>query len=106
MNSPTLINSVRDGASSHMSSSLISESLMQVKVPVALELGRAQVTIAELSQLQDGSVLPLDRTLDEPLDVLVNGTPVARAEVVQVEGRFAIRITELLDQQAAEDVSA
>jgi flagellar motor switch protein FliN len=106
MNPPMLINSVRDGASSPMSGSLITKSLLQLKVPVVLELGRVQVTIAELSELQDGSVLPLDRTLEEPLDVLVNGTPIARAEVVQVEGRFAIRITELLDQQAAEGVSA
>ena len=74
----------------------LSDALLDVKLPVALELGRTELSVAELSQLQDGTVLPLDRDLDAPLDVMVNGTVVAHAEVVQVDGKFALRITEVL----------
>ena len=50
----------------------------------------------------DGTVLPLDRDLDAPLDVMVNGTVVAHAEVVQVDGKFALRITEVLKNDSQE----
>lgn len=75
--------------------------LGDVAVSVTVELGRTHLPLKEVLALDAESVVPLDRLTDELLDVLVNGKPIARAEVVTQDGRFAMRIVELLGGEGA-----
>jgi len=68
---------------------------------VTAELGRMTLSIADILKLGLGSVVSLDRTVSEPVDLLVQGVPFARGEVVVIEDRFAIRIREILDPKQA-----
>ena len=70
--------------------------ILDVDVDLALEVGRATLSVRNLLQLNQGSVIELDRAAGEPLDVLVNGTLVARGEVVVVNDNFGIRLTEIV----------
>lgn len=70
--------------------------LLDVPLQVTVELGRTERQIREILSLVPGGVLELDRLAGDPLDVLINGKRIARAEVVVVDERFAIRITEIL----------
>jgi flagellar motor switch protein FliN/FliY len=70
--------------------------LLDVPLDLTVEIGRARVAIRELLQLGQGSVLELGKAAGEPLDVLVNGKPVARGEAVMVNDRFGIRLTDIL----------
>ncbi|HZF16659.1 MAG TPA: flagellar motor switch protein FliN [Steroidobacteraceae bacterium] len=70
--------------------------IMDVTVNVTLEVGHAEITVRELLQLTQGSILELDRPAGDPLDVLVNGVRVARGEVVVVNDKFGIRLTEVI----------
>jgi flagellar motor switch protein FliN/FliY len=70
--------------------------ILDVGVNVALEVGRTRITVRELLQLTQGSILELDRLAGEPLDVLVNGVKVARGEVVVVNDKFGIRLIEVI----------
>ncbi len=71
--------------------------LLDVAVSVTAELGRVTMSIGEILKLGIGSVVGLDRSISEPIDLLVQGVPFARGEVVVIEDRFAIRIQEILD---------
>jgi flagellar motor switch protein FliN len=73
--------------------------LLDVTVTVTAELGRVTRSIGEILKLGVGAVVELDRPVAEPVDLLVQGVRIARGEVVVVQGRFAIRITELADQK-------
>jgi flagellar motor switch protein FliN/FliY len=73
--------------------------VLDIPVTLALELGRTRMSIRELLQLSQGSVVKLDRPAGEALDVLVNGCLIARGEVVVVNERFGLRITEILSPQ-------
>jgi flagellar motor switch protein FliN len=70
--------------------------ILDVSVTLALEVGRARMSVRELLQLAPGAVVELDRLANEPLDVLVNGVRVARGEVVVVNEKFGIRLTEVV----------
>lgn len=70
--------------------------IMDVAVTVALEVGRTNISVRELLQLTPGTIVELDRLAGEPLDVLVNGIKVARGEVVVVNEKFGIRLTEVV----------
>ncbi len=70
--------------------------IQNVEMEVTVELGRAHMTVRELLALTSGDVIELDRLATAPVDVLVNGTLIARAEVVVVEDEFGIRITEVV----------
>lgn len=72
------------------------DALLDVPLVVSVELGRTERQIRDILTLVPGSVLELDRLAGDPLDVLVNGRRVARAEVLVVDEQFAIRITEVL----------
>jgi flagellar motor switch protein FliN/FliY len=72
-------------------------SLMDVTVTVTAELGRIKRSIGSILKLGVGSVVDLDRNMAEHVDLLVQGTLLARGEVVVVEDRFAIRIKEIVD---------
>ncbi len=73
--------------------------LMDVALPVSIELGRTQLSISEILALGPGSVVELARLAGEPVDVMVNHKLVARGEVVVVEENFGVRITQLVTPQ-------
>lgn len=68
-----------------------------IPVRLAVEVGSASLTVARVFDLQAGAVIVLDRQVDEPLDIRVNGTLIARGEIVAIEGRYGVRVTELAD---------
>ena len=70
--------------------------ILDVQVTLSLEVGRARIPIRNLLQLNQGSVVELERVAGEPLDVYVNGTLVAQGEVVVVNERFGVRLTEVV----------
>lgn len=72
--------------------------ILDVPVTLSMELGRTQIDIRNLLQLNQGSVVELDRLAGEPLDVMVNGTLIAHGEVVVVNERFGIRLTDVISQ--------
>ena len=72
------------------------DSILDVPVTLAMEIGRARINIRNLLQLNQGSVVELDRLAGEPLDVLVNGTLIAQGEVVVVNEKFGIRLTDIV----------
>lgn len=69
--------------------------LADVSLRVSVEVGSASLTLASLLELGEGSVLELDRQVNEPLDLLVNGTLIAHGEIVETNGRYGIRIIEV-----------
>ncbi|MCD6359915.1 MAG: FliM/FliN family flagellar motor switch protein [Armatimonadetes bacterium] len=71
--------------------------LRRLSVDVDVRLGGATITIGELMDLQAGSVLALDRSVDEPVELLVGEQVVARGELVSVEGEVGVRIVELIE---------
>ncbi|MBN1809617.1 MAG: flagellar motor switch protein FliN [Planctomycetes bacterium] len=75
-----------------------SEVLGDVPVEISIELGRVKLTIGELMDLRRGAVVDLDRLAGEPVDVLANGTVVARGEVVLVNDYYSVRITDIVDE--------
>jgi flagellar motor switch protein FliN/FliY len=70
--------------------------ILDIPLKVSVELGRTKVVIKDLLQLGQGSVLELDKLAGEPLEVLVNGKLVARGEVVVVNEKFGIRLTDII----------
>ena len=70
--------------------------ILDVPVTLALEVGRTKMTIRDLLRLNQGSVVELERSADEPMDLLVNGTLVAKAEIVIVEEMFGIRLIDVV----------
>jgi flagellar motor switch protein FliN/FliY len=70
--------------------------ILDVPVTLSLEVGRAQMSVGRLLRLSQGSVVELDRNAGDPLDVLVNGALVARGEIVIVNDKFGIRLTDVL----------
>ena len=73
--------------------------ILNIPVEVSLELGRTKMDLRDLLQLGQGSVVELERMIDEPLDVLVNGTLVAHGEVVVVDNKFGIRLTDIVSPE-------
>ncbi len=72
------------------------DAIVDIPVTLSVEIGQTQLSIRNLLQLNQGSVVELDRLAGEPLDVLVNGTLVAHGEVVVVNDKFGIRLTDVL----------
>jgi flagellar motor switch protein FliN/FliY len=70
--------------------------ILDIPVQLAMEVGSTSISIRNLLQLNKGSVIELDRLAGEPLDVLVNGTLIAHGEVVVVNDRFGIRMTDVI----------
>jgi flagellar motor switch protein FliN/FliY len=70
--------------------------ILDVAVTLALEVGRTRMPVRELLQLAPGAIVELDRLAGEPLDVLVNGVRIARGEVVVVNDKFGIRLTDVV----------
>ncbi|MFT4809673.1 MAG: flagellar motor switch protein FliN/FliY [Paraglaciecola sp.] len=74
------------------------DTILDIPVTIAMEVGRSNISIRNLLQLNQGSVVELDRVAGEPLDVLVNGTLIAHGEVVVVNDKFGIRLTDVISQ--------
>lgn len=72
------------------------ERLRDVPVELAVEIGRTRMTIGETLGLGPGSIVSLNRLAGEPVDLLVNGRPIARGEVVVVDEEFGLRVTEIV----------
>lgn len=70
--------------------------ILDIPITIAMEIGRTRLSIRNLLQLNQGSVIELDRLAGEPMDVLVNGTLVAHGEVVVVNEKFGIRLTDVI----------
>jgi flagellar motor switch protein FliN/FliY len=74
------------------------DSILDIPVTISMEVGRSHISIRNLLQLNQGSVVELDRVAGESLDVLVNGTLIAHGEVVVVNDKFGIRLTDVISQ--------
>ncbi len=73
--------------------------ILDIPVTISMEIGRTKIPIRNLLQLNQGSVVELDRLAGEPMDVLVNGTLIAHGEVVVVNEKFGIRLTDVISAQ-------
>lgn len=70
--------------------------ILEIPVTMSMEIGRTRISIRNLLQLNQGSVVELDRLAGEPMDVLINGTLIAHGEVVVVNEKFGIRLTDII----------
>jgi flagellar motor switch protein FliN/FliY len=73
--------------------------LMDVELPVSVSFGRTRVRVQEILKLITGSIIELERSIAEPVEVIVNNCVVARGEVVVIEGNYGVRITEVMSRQ-------
>lgn len=72
------------------------ELLMDVELKLNVELGKSSLSIKDILALGPGSVMELDKMASEPVDVFINGTQIARGEVVVVDEKFGVRVTEIV----------
>jgi flagellar motor switch protein FliN/FliY len=87
---------LRHEAKSETASDIKLDAILDVPVTLSMEIGRSRINIRNLLQLNQGSVVELDRLAGEPMDVLVNGTLIAKGEVVVVNEKFGIRLTDIV----------
>jgi flagellar motor switch protein FliN/FliY len=73
--------------------------ILDVTLQVTVEVGRARMTIQDLLQLGQGSVVELEKLAGEPLDIFINGKPVARGEAVIVNEKFGVRLTDIISPE-------
>lgn len=73
--------------------------ILDVTLQVTVEVGRSRMTIQDLLQLGQGSVVELEKLAGEPLDVYINGKPVARGEAVIVNEKFGVRLTDIISPE-------
>lgn len=74
--------------------------LSDVPMELSVEIGRTRMTVGETLELRIGSIVTLDRLAGEPVDLLVNGTPIARGEVIVVDEQFGLRVTKITDGES------
>ena len=86
---------LEDNANGEAAGSGDLERLYDVTVELTVEVGRTRMTLGQALALGPGSVVTLDRLADNPVDLLVNGRPIARGEVVVIDEEFGLRITEV-----------
>ena len=86
----------KKASSANSSEDLNLDVILDVPVTLSMEIGRTQINIRNLLQLNQGSVIELERAAGEPLDVYVNGTLIAQGEVVVVNERFGVRLTDVI----------
>lgn len=72
------------------------DMILDIPITVAVEIGRTRISISELLKLNQGSVVELDRLAGEPMDITVNGTLIAHGEVVVVNEKFGVRLTDVV----------
>lgn len=102
MNEPSTLDTLEGASDAALASTMGLGSevnldvILDVPVTMAMEVGRTKISIRNLLQLNQGSVVELDRAAGEPLDVFVNGTLVAHGEVVVINEKFGIRLTDVI----------
>lgn len=74
-------------------------SIAEVKVPTEVVLGRRELSVAELAQLKEGTIMELDSLAGEPVDLVAAGRVVAHGEVVVIDESFGLRVTEVLREE-------
>ena len=94
--SPVGLNQLNENTSTDATGNPNLDVILDIPVQISMEVGSAEITIRNLLKLNQGSVVELDRLAGEPLNVLVNGTLVAHGEVVVVNEKFGIRLTDVL----------
>jgi len=90
------LDNLQSSASSSGSEDINLDVILDIPVTIAMEIGNTKINIRNLLQLNQGSVVELDRMAGEPLDVMVNGTLIAHGEVVVVNEKFGIRLTDII----------
>ena len=85
-----------DQHTSGQSNDINMDVILDIPVTISMEIGRTMINIRHLLQLNQGSIVELDRLAGEPMDVLVNGTLIAHGEVVVVNDKFGIRLTDVI----------
>ena len=85
-----------DQNTSGQSNDINMDVILDIPVTISMEIGRTMINIRHLLQLNQGSIVELDRLAGEPMDVLVNGTLIAHGEVVVVNDKFGIRLTDVI----------
>lgn len=88
-------NLVEDGKESNMGDTNL-DVILDIPISISLQIGSTKISIRNLLKLNQGSVVELDRLAGEPLDVLVNGTLIAHGEVVVVNEKYGIRLTDVI----------
>lgn len=73
--------------------------ILEIPITLSMEIGRTRMRISDLLKLSSGSIVELQRMVDEPLDVLVNGKLIAQGEAVVIDGKFGIRLTDVMSKQ-------
>src|ERR1700744_6145207 len=98
MSDPVELHQLQPDSSGNGGSAGLSDlrRLSDVPIDLTVEIGRARMTVGETLELRQGSIVTLNRMAGEPVDLLVNGTPIARGEVVVIEEQFGVRITDVL----------
>jgi flagellar motor switch protein FliN/FliY len=91
-----LANLTADAGAGASSGDINLDVVLDIPVTLSMEVGRSKLSIRNLLQLNQGSVVELNRSTGEPLDVYVNGTLVAHGEVVVVNEKFGIRLTDVI----------
>lgn len=81
------------------------ERFAEVSIEISVEIGRVTMPIGELLKLGEGAVVELNRAVSEPVDVMAQGVRIASGEVVVVDDRFAVRITEIVSAEDGRDNS-
>ena len=81
------------------SSSMPLERFAEVAIEISVEIGRVTMSIGELLKLGEGAVVELNRAVSEPVDVMAQGVRIASGEVVVIDDRFAVRITEIVSHE-------
>lgn len=77
-----------------------------IPMELSVEIGRTQMTVGETLCLRAGSIVTLDRFAGEPVDLLVNGTPIATGEVVVVDDKFGLRISQVIEESELQQDAA
>ena len=88
---------VKEPAIEEQTQELAARLIDHVKVEIEVVLGEAQLSVSELSSLEQGAVLPVDRKMSEAADIRINGRVIARGEIVSVDDKFAVRVTQIGD---------
>ena len=102
MSEPVELEQLTDsGASTDQPGMADLKRLSDVPIDLTVEIGRTRLTVGETLELRQGSILTLNRMAGEPVDLLVNGTPIARGEVVVIDEQFGVRITDVLGAHGA-----
>lgn len=93
------VTQLNDDARSSSNKDLDLDMILNIPVTISMEIGRTKINISNLLKLSQGSVVELDRLAGEPMDVLVNETLIAHGEVVVVNDKFGIRLTDVISAE-------